>query len=121
MIKEHYASMAELEAEGMTPQQTADFWLAYHEKVEANKTAQAKASVDYYNAQRRITEQEILAAREQSNKESAAFWINYQKELTKMEEEERQRQAEFWLEYKKMVAKMNDESRGSSLNFGLLR
>ena len=57
--------------------------------------------------------------------ESAAFWLEYQKQKLALLEEEREEQARFWLAYKKKVLELEGSSSSgggrSSLGFGLLR
>lgn len=116
----HYKQMAEMEDEGMTPEQTADFWLQYNMRVENNKTIEANYRTDYFNQQKRIMIQHELDARATERASEAAFWLDYRQKIAAMEEEERQKQADFWLEYRKMVLKLQEDTGRSRLTFGLL-
>lgn len=57
--------------------------------------------------------------------ESAAFWLEYQKQKLALLEEEREEQERFWLAYKKKVLELEGSGSSgggrSSLGFGLLR
>jgi len=138
IVEEHYNTMEEMGAEGMNPQETADFWQQYNDRKQEKITAEANARVDYFNTQKAISLRQELDARAASRaadnatekrlmEEQAAFWLKYRKELAKLEEEERIKQAEFWFEYKKMVLELEGANRSTSssegrsqLGFGLL-
>lgn len=143
MMDTHAAQMQEMQDEGMSPEQTPDYWLQYHTRVQDMMTAQEAQRVDYFNSQKVMVERMLMAEEEASSarqtqaweaskardraaqaaasEQSAQFWLDYRKKLLEMEAEERERAAAFWLEYRKMILKLQEESRGSSLNFGLLR
>lgn len=132
MLREHYALMEQMEAENMTPEQTADFWTKYNVNKNAMDEASNKREVDYFNSEQLKTQQEIAAARSKSNsseraadkkaaEELAAFWLDYQKKLAALEEEQMKKSAEYWLNYRKMVIKIQEETGRSRLGFGLFR
>lgn len=131
ILREHYSRTQEMEAEGINPQQTANFWEEYHTRVKEAESAQQKADVDYYNSERLRVEQEILRTRTGSRKaenasrlaqiqEEAAFWLEYKQKVIELEKQQQEEQAKFWLEYRKMVLRLQEDSRGSTLGFGLL-
>lgn len=121
--------------EEATAEDTAKFWTDYHVAIEANKTAEEKTRVDYFNAEKLRIEQEILKARSDYNRaedsasrrlaqETAEFWLNYQREKARLEEEERIKTAQFWADYKKQVQQTQAsswDSGSSRLGFGLMR
>jgi hypothetical protein len=90
------------------------------DKINAEKAAQEKANVDYYNSERKkmvLWEQEAARA---GNKEEAAFWAKEKEKQRKLELENQKAVVDFWLAYKKESQKLSENSAPSKLNFGLI-
>jgi hypothetical protein len=103
----------------------------YWDKINADKATQEKAATDYYNQQRIITENQILAAREAKDKAKDArerkrrdddikAWTDYKANLLAMEEANRQAQLAYWREYNRLYIQMQEDRTPSNLKFGLL-
>ena len=92
-----------------------DYW----DRVREEEIAADKASVDYYNEQKKLmVEWEREAARNARN-EDAAFWRKEQERTRELEAKERKAIADFWTAYRKLEQKAQEERRPSNLNFGL--
>lgn len=104
-------------------------------RIKEEEKESDKATVDYYNEQRKLQvqweEESRKAASEaardasrsdevKARNEDAEFWRSEQEKTRKAEEADRNATAEFWIQYRKTVAKMKNDNTPSNLNFGLL-
>lgn len=124
--------------EEATKEETAAFWFDYNVRIQDMKLEKARLAEEQYNASKLLGEQQLLKARaayqdaeraadRKAAQETAAFWLDYQRELARIKEEERIKEAEFWALYKKMT--VSAQAQGSSswdygksgLGFGLMR
>ena len=89
-------------------------------RVRQEEIDRDKASVDYYNEQKKLMVEWEREAQRNARNEDAAFWANERQKQLILEEKERKKIADFWNDYRKEVQKMQEDSRPSSLGFGLL-
>lgn len=111
-------------ANNETPKQT-------EKRIQQEETDDYKASIDYYNQERKKLLQWELDAKakaseattkreKQAREEEAEFWRKEREKQAKLEEEQREAQAEFWRKYKKEMQKESEKYNPSKLNFGLI-
>ena len=92
-----------------------DYW----DRVREEEIAADKASVDYYNEQKKLMVEWEREAAIQARNEDAAFWRKEQERTRELEAKERKAIADFWTAYRKLEQKAQEERRPSNLNFGL--
>lgn len=84
-----------------------------------------KASVDYYNEQRKLMVDWERDADLADRDDDAKFWRDERAKQTELETKEREESGEFWLNYRKEAQKLNEGFNAgtprSALNFGLLK
>jgi len=90
------------------------------ERINQERLEAEKASVDYYNNERKKMLKWEEEASDRDMKEDAAFWRKEREKQSQKEKEDMEATAKFWLEYKKQSQKLSDDSRPSNLNFGLI-
>lgn len=90
------------------------------ERLRQEEADQDKATVDYYNEQRKLMVQWEREAEKAALKEDAAFWRKEKEAQSKKEAEDRKAIAEFWNAYRKEQQKLSEDTRPSNLNFGLI-
>ena len=100
-------------------------------RIKQEEADQDKASIDYYNTERkkmfRWEEEARRAERaakrtdeKKARNEDARFWAEQAELQRKLEAEERIAIANFWIAYRKAAQIAANDSRPSNLNFGLL-
>ncbi len=110
-----------------TGQTEAEYW----EQRDKDQAAQDKASVDYYNEQRKLQvkwENEAYTASRKAQRtedrkfyeKQAKFWAEQRELEREREAEDRIAIAEFWIAYRKQMQRLYEDSRPSNLKFGLL-
>jgi len=101
-------------------------------RIAEEQAAAEKASIEYFNDQRKITEAQLAEAKRKDQIEIAKFWEAERKKIEAEEKRIAEEQATFWLEYRRKVAEITKQQntsryyepssfvQPSNLNFGLL-
>ena len=124
-IRNRFADKLKVGQEDTEISDVADPWL----DLACIKSDMDREDIDYFNEQRRVTDEMQRDADATQARELAAMWMQHQKDLDKMEREQAKWTEQFWLDYYK--AKLATESTPtaqsentyeppSKLNFGLL-
>lgn len=105
------------------------------DQIREQKLADEKASTDYYNQQRVLAEERVIALRTEAaeagdrraarrNEKEALFWAEYKEQQRIFEQEQAEWMAAFWLDYFKQKLKLQEQAATggrSTLGFGIFR